>query len=39
VSHWYSNRDATATSVPKGIEMGVDALLLGEMFDSFYGVD
>jgi hypothetical protein len=36
VSHWYSNRDATATSVPKGIEMGVDALLLGETFDSFY---
>jgi uncharacterized phiE125 gp8 family phage protein len=35
ISHWYSNRDATATTVPKAIEMGVDALISGEVFETF----
>ena len=35
VSYWASNRDAAMTNPPKAIEMGVDALLCGELFDSF----
>jgi len=34
ISHFYSNRDATAVSVPKAIEFGVTALLAGEVFET-----
>jgi uncharacterized phiE125 gp8 family phage protein len=37
ISFWYNNRDAAAQNPPRGIENGVDALLMGEVFDSFYG--
>jgi Phage gp6-like head-tail connector protein len=35
VSHWYSNRDAAASQPPKEIDLGVQALLAGEIFDTF----
>jgi hypothetical protein len=35
ISHFYSNRDATAISIPKAIEFGVEALLAGDVFDTF----
>ena len=33
ISHWYTNRDAAATQVPKAIDMGVDALLADHIFE------
>jgi hypothetical protein len=35
ISHWYSNRDAVASTPPKEIDLGVRALLAGEIFDTF----
>jgi len=35
ISYWYNHRDAAEMVVPKAIEIGVDALLAGETFDSF----
>jgi hypothetical protein len=38
VSYWYGNRDAAAMQPPKQVEFAVNALLAGEMFDTFgYG--
>jgi hypothetical protein len=35
ISYWYNHRDAAESNPPKTIEMGVDALLAGECFDTF----
>jgi uncharacterized phiE125 gp8 family phage protein len=35
ISYWYAHRDAAEMTPPKAIEMGVDALLAGERFDTF----
>jgi uncharacterized phiE125 gp8 family phage protein len=35
ISYWYQHRDAAELNVTKAIEFGVDALLSGEVFDSF----
>jgi hypothetical protein len=36
ISYWYNNRDAAVVNPPRPLEFAVDALLLGETFDSFY---
>jgi uncharacterized phiE125 gp8 family phage protein len=36
ISFWYNNRDAASVNPPRALEFAVDALLLGETFDSFY---
>jgi len=35
ISYWNNNRDAAAQNLPKAIEFAVDALLMGETFDTF----
>jgi hypothetical protein len=35
ISYWYNHRDSAETTPPKAIEMGVDALLAGEKFETF----
>ena len=35
ISYFYNHRDAAESNPPKTIEMGVDALLAGECFDTF----
>lgn len=35
ISHWYSHRDAAAAQPPKEIDLGVESLLAGEIFDTF----
>ena len=33
ISHWYTNRDAAAVAVPRQIELGVESLLQGHVFE------
>ena len=35
ISYWYAHRDAAESQPPKSIEMGVEALLANETFDTF----
>jgi hypothetical protein len=35
ISYWYNHRDSAESQPPKSIEMGVEALLAGEVFDTF----
>jgi uncharacterized phiE125 gp8 family phage protein len=35
ISYWYNHRDSAESNPPKSIEMGVEALLAGEIFDTF----
>jgi hypothetical protein len=34
IGYWYINRESAMSSPPKAIEMGIDALLAGEMFET-----
>jgi hypothetical protein len=36
ISYWYNHRDSAEMSPPKSIETGVDALLSGYVFDTFF---
>jgi hypothetical protein len=35
ISYWYAHRDAAESQPPKEIDMGVQAVLAGEIFDTF----
>lgn len=35
ISHWYSNREAASSAPPKEIDLGVQNLLAGEIFETF----
>jgi hypothetical protein len=40
ISYFFTHRDAAESNPPKAIEMGIDALLAGEVFETFgYGRD
>jgi hypothetical protein len=35
IAYWYINRESAATTPPKAIEMGVDALLAAHNYEAF----